>query len=105
MYFLSVCGQLDQKIDIVGIDLGGVSRAISYARATAFAFMRDDIAALGVGVAEKRAQGAAAGVGAIPGHNINVARIKTKGAMVSGSKSQGANGFAAMQTDKAVVIF
>ncbi len=102
---LSVCGQLNKQIDIVGIDFGGVSGPVAYACSAAFAFMGDDIAALGIGIAEKGAQGTAARIGAIPGHNIDVARIKAKGAMVSGSKAQGTNAFSAMQTDKAVIIF
>lgn len=73
MYFLSVCRQLDQKINIVGIDLGGIGGTVPHARAAAFAFMRNDIASLGIGIAEEGTQGAAAGIGAVPRHNIHVA--------------------------------
>ena len=82
-YLIVSCGQLDEKVGIVGLDLGFVSRFVSYNGSALLAAVNDYITALRVGECLHGAENAAAGICAVSRVYINVERAKAERTMIS----------------------
>ena len=69
-----ISGELDYQIEIVGLDLGLVSRLVAYGCAATLTAVKNDISALGIGHRACRTEYSAAGVCTVAGVYINVER-------------------------------
>ena len=99
------CGELNEQIVVVGLNLCLVCRAVADGRAAFVAAVNYDISALCVGERLNGAQDTAAVVGSVTRIYINVQRAKTKGAVVSRGVSEREHLLAAILADKALVVF
>ncbi len=98
-------GQLDEQIDVVGLDLGFVCGAVAADLAAFVAFVNDDVSFFGIGFHADGAENAAAGVGAVTGVDIHMKRAKAFGAMVAGAIPEGLDLKSAVFADEGIVVF
>lgn len=77
------CRKLYKKSDIVGLNGGGIRRAVAVSFAAFFTYIVDYVSALRIGCDADGAQLAAAFVGAVARIYINMKRIKAFRAMVA----------------------
>ena len=99
------CGELNEQIVVVGLNLCLVCRAVADGSAAFVAAVNYDISALCVGERLNGAQDTAAVVGSVTGIYINVQGAKTKGAVISRGVSEREHLLAAILADKALVVF
>ena len=99
------CRKSDEQIEVIGLDLCLVRRFVSDDLPASVTAVRDDKAALRVGVASKRAKKPAAGVGAVAREQVNVQRAETERAMVARAVSERKHGLSAVLADEAVIVF
>jgi hypothetical protein len=102
---LDARGQLDQKLDAVGLYLCLVGGAVAVKLAAFCAFMDHDIALFGVGLGGDGLHKTAALACAVAGVYIEMLRPQTKGAVVSRGVAQGLNLPPAVLADEGIVIF
>lgn len=99
------CCELDKQIDVIGLNLGFVCRAIA-SNLTAFvAFVDDDISFFGVRFHADGAENTAAGVGAVAGIDIHVQGTEALGAMIAGAVTEGLYLEATVFADERIVVF
>ena len=100
-----ICGQFDNKIEVIGLDLCLVSRLVSYNGAALFALVENYKAALRVGLCSAGAKYSSAFVSSVPGVYINVERAEAEWAMITRGVSEGEHLFFTVGADKSVIVF
>ena len=98
-------GQLDEQIDVVGLDLGFVCGAVAADLAAFVAFVNDDVSFFGIGFHADGAQDPAASICAVSGVDIHMKRTKAFGAMVAGAIPEGLDLKSAVFADEGIVVF
>ena len=99
------CGELYEKIGVVGLYLRLVRRLIADDRAASLTAVNYDISLFRVGKGLDRAKYSAAVVCSVPRVYINVERAKAEGTMVARGVAQGHNLSSAAFANKALVVF
>ena len=99
------CGELNEQIVVVGLNLCLVCRAVADGSAAFVASMENYISALRIGERLNGAQNTATGLGSVARVDIDVQRAQTEGAVIARGVSKRLNRLAAMRTNKAAVIF
>ncbi len=99
------CGEFDDKIDVIGLDLGIRSGTIASDLAAFVAFVDDHISFFGIGFHSNGAQDPAAGIGTVPWVDVNMKGAEATGTVIAGAVSQGSHFKAAIFADEAIVIF
>ena len=98
-------GQLDDQANVVRLYVGIVSRAIAKQLAALFALVNDDVPLFRVSNRRHSLKKSAALVGAVARIDIHVKRRKTKRAMIARAFAERKHLFAAMLTNKSVIVF
>ena len=98
-------GQLDEKIDVVGLDLGFVCGAVAADLAAFVAFVNDDVSFFGIGFHADGAQDPTTGICAVSGVDIHMKRTKAFGAMVAGAIAERLYFKSAVFADEGIVVF
>ena len=99
------CRELDEQIDVIGLDLGFVCRAIASDLTAFVAFVDDDISFFRVRFHADGAEDTAAGVGAVAGIDVHVQGTEAFGAMIAGAVTKGFYFKAAVFADERIVVF
>lgn len=100
-----VCGQLDEQIDVIGLNFCFVCSTVSADLAAFIAFVDDDVAFFGIGFHADGAEDTTAGVGAVTGIDVHVQGTEAFGAMVAGAVTKGFYFKAAVFADERIVVF
>ena len=99
------CGELDEQVGIIGLDLSVVCRLVADGGTALLTTVDDNKAALGVGERLYRAKNAAAIVGSVAGIYVNVKRTKAKRAVIARGVAEGQNLLAAILAYKSGIVF
>lgn len=99
------CCELNEQINVIGLNFGFVRRAIASDLAAFIALVDDDIALFRIGLYANGAKNAAAGVGAIAGVDIHVQGTEALGAVIARAITERLDFKSAVFADERIVVF
>ena len=99
------CGELDEQVGIIGLDLSVVCRLVADGGTAFFAAMDKNKSALRVGESLDRSEKTAAIVCPVPGIHVNVKGAKAERAMVTRGVAKRKHLFAAILAYKPRIVF
>ena len=105
LFLLNACGQLDEQLDAVGLNLCFVCRTIAVNFTALGATVNNDVTLACVGLGANGLHLSAASIGSVTGVDVYVQGPKTKRAVIARCKAQGFYLFSAMCANKAAIVF